>query len=158
MKKDIRTEGAALYAPVETKTVQALLSDTARLTDDRVAKLSKEHNLQSGARRVLACLAVKDGVSQLDLIRATHLKAPTISLIVQKMEHDGIITRKTDDIDMRLTRVYLTDTGEKINRSVCDTIKAVEDTAMADFTEEEKALLHGMLVRMYKNMEAGADE
>ena len=154
MKKDIRTEGSASVTPIESKTTYALVSDAAKLLDDRVAKLTDAHKLQSGARRVLACLAVRDGVSQLDLIRATHLKAPTISLIVQKMEHDGLILRKTDDLDMRLTRVYLTELGKTVNRNIRESIETVENTAMQDFSEEEKEQLHALLVRFFKNTEA----
>ena len=158
MKKDIRAEGTSPIAPIESKTTYALVSDAAKLLDDRVAKQTDVHKLQSGARRVLACLAVKDGVSQLDLIRATHLKAPTISLIVQKMEHDGLISRKTDDLDMRLTRVYLTEHGMRVNRDIHDTVEAVENTAMQDFTDAEKELLHDLMARLYRNMEASAEQ
>ena len=122
--------------------------------DGSVAKKTEEHKLQSGARRVLAFLSVRDGVSQLDLIRLTHLKAPTISLIVQKMEHDGLVLRKTDNLDMRLTRVYLTEQGKTVNREIHETVCNVEETAMADFTEEEKEQLHSLLVRLYRNMES----
>ena len=158
LKKDIRAEGISPIAPIESKTTYALVSDAAKLLDDRVAKQTDVHKLQSGARRVLACLAVKDGVSQLDLIRATHLKAPTISLIVQKMEHDGLISRKTDDLDMRLTRVYLTELGMRVNRDIHDTIEAVENTAMQGFTDAEKELLHDLMTRLYRNMEASAEQ
>ncbi len=153
MKKDIRAEGAYDNTSIASKTTYALVADTAKLMDDRVAKRTEEHKLQAGARRILALLSVRDGVSQLDLIHATHLKAPTISLIVQKMEHDGLISRKADDLDMRMTRVYLTERGKAVNadthRAVCDT----EDAAMADFTDAEKEQLHSLLVRMYLNME-----
>ena len=157
MKKANRAESSALFAPIETKTTYALMSDAAKMLDERIADATSEHRLQSGARRVLACLAVRDGVSQLDLIRATHLKAPTISLIVQKMEHDGLISRKTDDIDMRLTRVYLTETGRRTNGSIFESVSNAEAQAMSDFSEEEKQQLHALLVRLYRNLEETAD-
>ena len=158
MKKDIKTEGSSSIAPIESKTTYALISDAARLLDDAVAKQTDAYKLQSGARRVLACLAVRDGVSQLDLIRVTHLKAPTISLIVQKMEHDGLISRKTDDLDMRLTRVYLTELGSRVNQHIHDTVNAVEAAAMQGFTDDEKEQLHALLVRLYRSMEASKEQ
>ena len=158
MKKDIRTEGSASVTPFESKTTYALISDAAKLLDDRVARLTDAHKLQSGARRVLACLAVRDGVSQLDLIRATHLKAPTISLIVQKMEHDGLILRRSDDLDMRLTRVFLTELGKTVNRNIRESIEHVENTAMQDFTDAEKEQLHTLLVRFFKNTEVAHEQ
>ena len=158
LKKDIRTEASVSVTPIESKTTYALVSDAAKLLDDRIAKQTDVHKLQSGARRLLACLAVRDGVSQLDLIRVTHLKAPTISLIVQKMEHDGLITRKTDDLDMRLTRVYLTEHGIRVNKSIRESIDEAENLAMKDFTDTEKEQLHALLVRFFTNIELSHEQ
>jgi len=153
LKKDFKAEGTSAITSAASKTTYALACDAAKLLEDRVAKKTEAHKLQSGARRVLAFLAVRDGVSQLDLIRATHLKAPTISLIVQKMEHDGLIVRKTDDLDMRLTRVFLTEHGKSVNRDIHDAIADAENTAMYDFSDAEKKQLHSLLVRLYSNIE-----
>ncbi len=139
--------------PVESKTTYALICDAAKLMEAGVAKMTEEYRLQAGARRVLAFLAVRDGVSQLDLIRVTHLKAPTISLIVQKMEHDGLIERKTDDLDMRLTRVYLTEHGKNVNLDTHNAISETENRAMQDFSDDEKELLHSLLVRFYRSLD-----
>ncbi len=133
------------------------MSDSARLLDDRVASMTASHKLQSGARRVLACLAVRDGVTQLDLIRATHLKAPTISLIVQKMEHDGLISRRTDDLDMRLTRVHLTEKGKAVNDDIRRAVAEVEDTVMTDLSDAEKELFQTLLVRISRKIEETAE-
>ena len=133
------------------------MSDSARLLDDRVASMTASHKLQSGARRVLACLAVRDGVTQLDLIRATHLKAPTIGLIVQKMEHDGLISRRTDDLDMRLTRVHLTEKGKAVNDDIRRAVAEVEDAVMTDLSDAEKELLQTLLVRISRKIEETAE-
>ena len=159
MKKDINGGDSALSsATIEKQSTYGILSDAARLLDDRVAKKTQNHHLQAGARRVLASLAIRDGVSQLDLIHATHLKAPTISLIVQKMEHDGVITRKTDDLDMRLTRVFLTEKGAEMTAQILEEIHAVENEAMADFTDKERAVFQDLISRIYINMEASYKE
>lgn len=159
MKKDINGGDSVLSsATIEKQSTYGILSDAARLLDDRVAKKTQNHHLQAGARRVLASLAIRDGVSQLDLIHATHLKAPTISLIVQKMEHDGVITRKTDDLDMRLTRVFLTEKGAEMNAQILEEIHAVENEAMADFTDKERAVFQDLISRIYINMEASYKE
>lgn len=154
MKKDYTIgEAFSIADSLEKQSTYSIASDAARLLDDRVAQKTRNFHLQSGARRVLACLAVRDGVSQLDLIRQTHLKAPTISLIVQKMERDGLITRKTDDLDMRLTRVYLTDEGASVNMAIHAEIRDVEEEAMADFSDEEKALFRSFVKRIYMKLD-----
>ncbi len=158
MKKDYTIgEPFSIVDNIEKQSTYSIVSDAARLLDDCVAYKTRNFHLQAGARRVLACLAVRDGVSQLDLIRQTHLKAPTISLIVQKMERDGLITRKTDDLDMRLTRVYLTDAGAHVNTAIHHEIKIAEEEAMADFSESEKELFRSFIKRIYLNMDALSD-
>ncbi len=154
LKKDYTIGEAFSTADnIEKQSTYSIASDTARLLDDCVAQKTRNLHLQAGARRVLACLAIRDGVSQLDLIRQTHLKAPTISLIVQKMEQDGLITRKTDDLDMRLTRVYLTDAGSAVHAEIRNEIAVVEDEAMAGFTDEERDMFRSFIKRIYLNLD-----
>ncbi len=138
---------------VQELTVYALLSEVSRQLDAEIAKLCDNMRLQSGARRILACLDKRDGVSQLELVRATHLKAPTISLIVQKMERDGLITRRSDDIDMRLTRVQISDEGKRVNEILAQSIRDIEDKAFNEFSDHEKKTFKSMLARIYANME-----
>ena len=131
----------------------ALLSDIGRMIDTEMNDCCEELKIQSGARRVLSCLGKGDGLSQLDIVRATRLKAPTISLIVQKMEHDGLITRKTDDMDMRMTRVYLTELGKNREKRIAECIAETEADALVGFSEEEKKTLSALLSRIYANLE-----
>lgn len=129
------------------------LTEIARLLDGEMSLACDDLKLASGARRILACLEKQDGVSQLDLVRATHLRAATISLIAQKMELDGLITRHTDEIDQRRTRVHVTEKGRKLYESVEAASKAIENKAMDGFSEQEKRAFHSMLVRIYANMD-----
>ena len=52
-----------------------------------------------GTRLVVSNLAIKDGVTQLDLVNATHLRASTISVILKNLEDAGIVERKRDEND-----------------------------------------------------------
>ena len=74
------------------------------------------------------------------------------------MEHDGLITRKTDDLDMRLTRVYLTEHGIRVNKSIRESIDEAENLAMKDFTDTEKEQLHALLVRFFTNIELSHEQ
>lgn len=131
----------------------ALISDIGRITDARIVDCCNALHIPSGARRVLSCLGKGDGLSQLDIVHATRLKAPTISLIVQKMEQDGLITRKTDDMDMRMTRVYLTDAGKQAEKQISKCIAEIEADALDGLTEEEKKAVSSLLTKIYANLE-----
>ena len=131
----------------------SLFTDISRMIDGKMNACCEKLKLQSGARRVLSCLNKNSELSQLDLVRATHLKAPTISLIVQKMEQDGLICRRTDDIDMRLMRVSMTELGENREKQVSACAQEIEETALAGFTDEEKKTLTSLLSRVYANLD-----
>jgi DNA-binding MarR family transcriptional regulator len=56
-------------------------------------------------------LAAHDGISQRDLAEMLHLSRPTVTTMLQRLEQHGVVERRTDLQDQRLTRVYLTPTG-----------------------------------------------
>ncbi len=66
---------------------------------------------QRSGQALFGELAKEDGRTQLELVNATGLKAPTVSVTLQKMEKEGYITRNRDQNDLRATRVFLSDKG-----------------------------------------------
>jgi len=149
LKTNIDDDNLLCTDHLKAKTTSSLMLDISKMLEDQIAKRSASLKLPSGARRVLFYLSVKDGCTQLDLIRATHLKAPTISLIVQKMEQDDLVSRKTDDVDMRLIRVYLTDKGRSIYKSLLNVTEEIEREFFSALDETEKEVLHSLLSRIY---------
>ena len=93
-----------------------------------------------------------DGVTQLDLVRATHLAAPTVSVTLQKMEQEGLITRKTDSSDQRQLLVYITQAGRELHDRAREQIVKTEDQALAGITPEERQTLLAILTRMRDNL------
>ena len=48
------------------------------------------------------------------LARAEQVKPPTMTRIVTGLERDGLVRRKGDDRDRRLTRIHATPKGQKV--------------------------------------------
>lgn len=65
----------------------------------------------SGAALCLRLLAHHDGMTQRDLAERLHLSRPRITRMLQSLERSGMVVRRTDDRDQRLTRVHLTHEG-----------------------------------------------
>jgi len=93
--------------------------------------------VHSSYRQIISYLAKEDGVPQLELVRLTNFKAPTISITLQKMEQDGYVTRKPDLFDQRSVRVFLTDKGREFNDKMEERVKKFEEEILSDFTVEE---------------------
>lgn len=107
---------------------------------------------QPGAHLVLSFLAVKDGITQLELVRSTLLKAPSVSVILKKMEDEGIVRRESDEKDARAVRVYLTEHGRSIDREHIKTIKSLDSKALMGIGDDEQILLMSLLTKIRDNL------
>lgn len=87
--------------------------------------------------KLLSALAEEDGGTQLSLVERTGMKAPTVSIMLRKMEKLGLVLRKVDDYDLRKTHVTLTDAGRRADNTAKDKIAQLEKTAFGSFSEDQ---------------------
>jgi len=144
------------------KSPMMLISEISRLMGDKIREKVDDNPIQQKSGRLLLMeLSKRDGRTQLDLVNATHLKAPTISVALQKMEKDGYVLRKTDEYDQRATRVFLTEKGREIDDRIRRRIHEEEAQAMKDLTENEYETLVKLLTKIkgsiLKENEKGGD-
>ena len=155
MTKKDKTIPAAPPARVElSDNPVKLCNEISRLFRARMRSVSVSDGVmtQPGAHLVLAFLAAGDGTTQLELVRSTHLKAPTVSLILKKMEEEGIVRRQSDENDARAVRVFLTEHGKDIDREHIKLIKALDAEALDGISEKEAAALMPLLIKIRNNL------
>ncbi len=96
----------------------------------------------------LNVLARRDGMPQRDLAAAMHVAPPTLSRMLRSMEDAGLVERRADEADQRLTRVYLSAAG----RALADEARAAlvdhVPVAMAALTPEERVELARLLDKL----------
>ena len=107
---------------------------------------------QQGAHLVLSTLAVSDGTNQLELVRLTHLRPPTVSVILRRMEEEGLVARQADPDDRRSVRVYLTDKGRNLDKENIERIKALDSIALSGVSEGEIETLMALLPKIRDNL------
>jgi len=107
---------------------------------------------QQGAHLVLSTLAINDGINQLELVRKTHLRPPTVSVILKRMEAEGIVERKSNPQDKRSVSVYLTKKGRELDKSNIERVKALDAVALSNITEEEISALMALLPKIRDNL------
>lgn len=71
-----------------------------------------------GQAMCMRVLAANDGATQRDLADALHLSRPTVSKMLQAMEKAGVVRRRADAADQRLTRVELTSAGRALEKDL----------------------------------------
>ena len=107
---------------------------------------------QQGAHLVLSNLAVSDGINQLELVNATHLRPPTVSVILRRMEEEGLVVRRVDECDKRAVRVFLTDKGKELDKKNIERIKELDGIALSGLSETELAALMSLLPKIRDNL------
>jgi DNA-binding MarR family transcriptional regulator len=77
-----------------------------------------DRDAHPGQALCLRRLACEDGLAQKELAETMFLAPPTVSRMLKTMEEGGLIERRPDADDQRLTRVFITDAGRRLGETV----------------------------------------
>ncbi|HOT92833.1 MAG TPA: MarR family winged helix-turn-helix transcriptional regulator [Anaerolineae bacterium] len=136
-------------SPTEgSESLDFLLAQVCKVHRARIHTLFEELGLYHGQPPLLFALWDQDGQTHRELAGRLHIRAATITKMVQRMEKAGFVECRTDPNDQRVSRVYLTDHGRNVRDDVNQVFQRLEDETFAGFTPEECALLRHFLVRM----------
>lgn len=136
----------------ENLTEGMLINDVSRLFDGRVRRETERAGFPQGYRRIVFHLSHSDGLTQNELTKLTHMKAPSISVQLQKMENEKLITRVSDENDMRKSYIYLTEKGRECEKFFISKCKETEEVMFSDFSEEELKVMKKYLKRITENL------
>ena len=144
-------QGAVLQ---REKTPPMLLNEVSRLCMSVANRAHGEDQtrVQHSARIILVRLSKRDGQTQAELVRASKMTPPSISTMLKNMEAEGLIIRKKDEEDQRITRVYLTDLGRATEEKNFEVIRRVDALAMEGISEDEQRSLVEVLLKMRENL------
>ena len=115
-----------------------------------------ELGLSVGQPKILGFLARHDGCMQKDLAAMCDIEPATISRLLDKMEADGLISRRAVAGNKRATAISLTPSGYASHEAATEMRGKMEALELSGFSEEEKALFYQFLVCLYKNLTGGA--
>lgn len=110
----------------------------------------RRHGLHFGQDLVLAALWERDGRTPGEVAAMLHVTTPTIVKMATRMTTAGLLTRRRDDQDNRLVRLWLTDAGRALKEPVLAARQALEDKVTADLTETERQHLMDMLATIHR--------
>ena len=105
-------------------------------------------------RHIMKPLMENESLTQLELVKITNLKAPTISITLRNMEHDGIVCREKNDNDRRETHVFITDKGKKMYAKVLTALDKAEKTMLKGLSEKELKAMRATLEKMSANLKS----
>ncbi|MFE1886223.1 MarR family winged helix-turn-helix transcriptional regulator [Streptomyces diastatochromogenes] len=139
----------------EFMDVYTRASKTFRAVTDAVLR---RHGLHLGQNLVLAALWEQDGQTPGAIATRVNVTTPTIVKMANRMTTAGLLTRRRDEKDNRLVRLYLTDEGRALQEPIEKELGNLEQQLTAGLTDAEVQELMNSLARVADNAEALGDE
>jgi DNA-binding MarR family transcriptional regulator len=97
-------------------------------------------------------LAIDEGMAQSQLAEALCVDASTVTKTLGRLERDGVIERRGDATDARISRVYLTTRGRTLLKPVLDVWKEAENRLVRGMTKSEQSQLRRLLLQVSANL------
>ncbi|MDW8802156.1 MarR family transcriptional regulator [Clostridium sp. A1-XYC3] len=142
----------------ERDSLYMIFLEIIKLHYHRTHLLLDKVGVYPGQPPMLYALHRKNGQSQRELAEKLKIKPATITVMLSRMEKAGLVERKQDPDDQRISRVYLTDQGQEVWREVSEVVKIINNDCFNNFTSEEQILLRRLLMQVRDNLNKVCDE
>ena len=131
-----------------------VLKDTSKLYVERFEQRARELGLTLPQCKALVYLARSEGTSQVELASSAEIDPMTMVRILDRMESDGWVERRSDPNDRRARRLYLKPKSKPLLEAIDRVSNATRDEALAGFSSEEAEMLVTALERVRHNIAA----
>jgi MarR family transcriptional regulator for hemolysin len=133
----------------------SLFTRASKLMRGAADEAMSRHGVRVGQNLVLEVLWGADGLTPGELAERLHLATPTVVKSATRMEAAGLVSRRRDQVDRRLVRLYLTERGRSVQAAVEAARDDLERRATATLTDAERRHLISALRKIVAEM-AGA--
>lgn len=125
-----------------------LVNRAARLMAGELAERIRPAGIAIGQWAVMLVLWARDGQTQAELARTVAIEPPTMVRTIDRMERDGLVVRRPDPRDARLTRIHLTDRGHDLRDRLIPEAVAANAAVEARLTPAEARTLRRLLAKV----------
>lgn len=144
----VRRRSGGVKLPGETLLFMQRMWDLVHALDVRSKRMRKQLGVTGPQRLVIRMLGKSPDLSARELSDTLGIDPSTLTGILERLETQDMITRRTDPDDRRRVRFKLTPNGAKIDRERKGTVEAAVRRALGradEQTIEQAALLLLML-------------
>jgi DNA-binding MarR family transcriptional regulator len=111
----------------------------------------RRHGLRLGQDHLLAVLWQQDGRTPGEIAAATNVTTPAVTKVAARMAGAGLLTRRRDDRDNRLVRLWLTDAGRALQEPIEEERRLLEEKITEDLTATEREHLMSALAKIHRS-------
>jgi DNA-binding MarR family transcriptional regulator len=108
-------------------------------------------DLHTGQELVIFRLVEEDGLSQSQLAARLGVEIGTVAKTVQRMEKKGLLIRRQDAEDARISRVYLTEKGRRLCEPALHIWKELDACLVQGMSQAEQLLFRRLVVQAATN-------
>jgi DNA-binding MarR family transcriptional regulator len=112
----------------------------------------QRHGVRSGQQWILRRLWDEDGLTPGEVARRLELSTPTVTKAAMRMEAAGLLARRPDPKDARLVRLFLSDRGRALEKTIAGEMDQLAERSLATLSEEECATLVHALATIRRNL------
>lgn len=118
-----------------------------------IRNILNREQLYKGDPILLMYVASHDGKTQSEIARELCIKPASLTVMVKRMEQAGLIIRRADEKDMRITRVFISEAGRKTSRKTARLFGEVVEQIYQGVSEEQLKIYYSVLKIIEKNLE-----
>ncbi len=135
----------------ESRRFGFLLKDVSRLYSQRFEEHAASLGLTLAQCRALVRLADCEGVSQIRLAELTDLEPMTLVRILDRMESEGWLERRSDPRDRRIRCLYLTSKAKPLLDDIRHLIEITWGEAFSGIPQRQRELVTDLLDAVRSN-------
>lgn len=136
------------------QTALVALRRILRVTEFNVRKLAEQSDLTTSQLLVMQNLARASKALPSAIARAIDVKQATVTALVNKLEDEGLVSRRRDTEDRRRVWIELTDAGQSTLKKSPDLLQSRFEHGFEQLQEWEQAMIITTLERVAALLDA----
>ncbi len=121
------------------------IHEIARLLSRTFEQQTSQLQVTREQARVLAYIAVNEGAKQADIARLMDVQKIRITKLVDDLEQQALIERRSDPGDRRVNRLYVADGAHEVLDGIWQRLSEVSDIALDSIPSDTREALIAQL-------------
>lgn len=143
---------------IQSESIPLLFPQLARLYFAKSYPSFEKLGIHPGQVPLIFALHEQNGLCQKELTSRMCVKPSTVAVMIRRLERNGLVERRTDEKDQRLTRIYLTGKGDSLFGALHTAVQELEAAFYAGLSQEEILQLHRFFLHLRANLLHGGEE
>lgn len=136
------------------KSITKQMIYTARLGQFSIGSRMRKYGITAAEEPFFMAIQKHEGATQDELTSLVGVDKAATTRAICSLERKGYLTRRQDERDRRLNRVYATEKALRIGNEVREELLRLNKEILNGITEEDQIILYQALLKMEENLKA----